>query len=631
MASAVIGALRVNLGIDTAQFTESLKGVRASMANVGKQMQAWGGKLSTYISAPLTIAGGAVAAAAVSMAKDIDELRKAAQISNTGFEDFQRLAYAAKSVGIEGDKLADIFKDVNDRIGDFNQTGGGPMADFFEKIAPKVGITAEAFKNLSGPQSLQLYYDSLVKAGASQQEMTFYLEAMASDATALIPLLKAGGEGFRELGEGAAVISEGQAAGLKAYNDAMRALSEAVKGLTIALASSGIVEYITQMVQWLTSLVQTLSATNPEILKWGVIIGGIAAAIGPVVAALGLFLAAVSAISLPVLGVVAAIAALTAGLIAFWPEISRAYEATVQFAGGVWEQLKRGVENAGQAFTAFKNQVVQVAADIVNAFLALPGKMLEIGGQIIDGLWNGVKARWEAIRGNIASIGTGIAEGVKSALGIHSPSRVMHDVGVNVMQGLGNGMTSLQGKVVGTAAQTADGIRGAFDGIEGVGEGLGQGMESAFSGLGSSIADAISGTKEWRDVALDALRSVASSLISSMNIGGGGGGFFSGLFGSLFKGLVGFSTGGSILPGGTGGIDSQLVMFRKSPNERVDITKPGQSIGGGSLVFAPVINAPNSDAAGLARIERRMDEQARNFGKMVDARTKISNSRKTRG
>ncbi|TDK35196.1 hypothetical protein E2F50_13120 [Rhizobium deserti] len=180
------------------------------------------------------------------------------------------------------------------------------------------------------------------------------------------------------------------------------------------------------------------------------------------------------------------------------------------------------------------------------------------------------------------------------------------------------------------AQSVAGGIRDSFSGIENVGAGVGDGIASAFSNVGSSIADAIKGTKSWRDVALDAISSVASNLISSMDFGGGIGG---GIFKSLLGGLVGFSTGGTILPGGTGGVDSQLVAFRKSPNERVDITKPGQKLtsGGGSLVYAPTIHAPNSDAAGLARLERRMDEQGRNFGKMVDSRNKVSNTRKTRG
>lgn len=40
--------------------------------------------------------------------------------------------------------------------------------------------------------------------------------------------------------------------------------------------------------------------------------------------------------------------------------------------------------------------------------------------------------------------------------------------------------------------------------------------------------------------------------------------------------ISGFATGGSFKVGGSGGIDSQLVQFRASPDETVSITKPGQ-------------------------------------------------------
>ena len=74
------------------------------------------------------------------------------------------------------------------------------MADFFENIAPRVGVTADQFARLSGPEALQLYVSSLERAGVSQQEMTFYLEAMASDTTRLIPLLQNGGAEMTRLG-----------------------------------------------------------------------------------------------------------------------------------------------------------------------------------------------------------------------------------------------------------------------------------------------------------------------------------------------------------------------------------------------------------------------------------------------
>jgi len=134
-------------------------------------------------------------------AKEVENLSR---LSNLTTDEFQRYAAGAKLLGIEQEKLSDIFKDTNDKIGDFLQTGGGPLIDFFENIAPKVGVTADQFRDLSGPKALELYVTSLQKANVSQNEMTFFLEAIASDATALAPLLRDNGEGFKFLGDQAA-------------------------------------------------------------------------------------------------------------------------------------------------------------------------------------------------------------------------------------------------------------------------------------------------------------------------------------------------------------------------------------------------------------------------------------------
>jgi hypothetical protein len=151
-----------------------------------------------------TAAAAALAAAVVAMTRSTimaaNEIDQLSQVANAAPEVFQRWSAASATVGVEQEKLADILKDVNDRVGDFLQTGGGPMADFFENIAPRVGVTADQFARLSGPEALQLYVDSLERAGVSQQEMTFYLEAMASDTTRLIPLLQNGGAEMTRLG-----------------------------------------------------------------------------------------------------------------------------------------------------------------------------------------------------------------------------------------------------------------------------------------------------------------------------------------------------------------------------------------------------------------------------------------------
>jgi len=129
------------------------------------------------------------------------ELTKLSRLSGTSVGQFQEIAFAAKTFGIEQEKLGDILKDTQDKVGDFLATGAGGMADFFENIAPQVGVTAENFRKLNGADALQLYITSLEKANLSQAEMTFYMEAIASDSSALIPLFQNGGKALNEMSE----------------------------------------------------------------------------------------------------------------------------------------------------------------------------------------------------------------------------------------------------------------------------------------------------------------------------------------------------------------------------------------------------------------------------------------------
>jgi lambda family phage tail tape measure protein len=153
------------------------------------------------------------------------EIERLSQVAGIGVERFQELAFAANRVGISQEKLGDIFKDVSDKVGDFIQTGGGGMADFFENIAPQVGVTAEQFRKLNGADALQLYVSSLEKANVSQNEMTFHLEAIASDASYLLPLLQKNGKAMGLLGEEAhslgAVLSAEAIVQAKSLSDNM--------------------------------------------------------------------------------------------------------------------------------------------------------------------------------------------------------------------------------------------------------------------------------------------------------------------------------------------------------------------------------------------------------------------------
>lgn len=195
----VISTLTVDLRANAAKFKDAMQKAQKTASSFGSELRANLNKAFKRMGQAVAGAVAALGAVILKTAAATREIRNLALVAGESVTNFQKMAHGARTYGIEQDKLADILKDTNDKIGDFMQTGGGAMADFFEQIAPKVGITTKAFEGLSGSQALQLYYDSLKKANVSQAEMTFYLEAIASDAKLLEPLLKNNGQGFKDM------------------------------------------------------------------------------------------------------------------------------------------------------------------------------------------------------------------------------------------------------------------------------------------------------------------------------------------------------------------------------------------------------------------------------------------------
>ena len=213
-----------------------LQAVSGAMTRVGETSRAAFDTMrrqATLAAAAIGGVGAAVFALANSTAQDAVQIGRFATLANATAEEFQRMAAAAETVGIENDKLADILKDMNDRVGDFLSTGAGPMADFFENIGPKIGVTIDDFRELSGPEALQLYVSSLERANVSQQEMTFYMEAMASDSTLLLPLLRDNGAEMNRLADSAESVGRILSnETITAANDFSEAMTQARGSLT---------------------------------------------------------------------------------------------------------------------------------------------------------------------------------------------------------------------------------------------------------------------------------------------------------------------------------------------------------------------------------------------------------------
>ncbi|MHA7116383.1 phage tail tape measure protein [Pseudomonas promysalinigenes] len=241
MASKSLGTLTLDVIAQVGGFVAGMDKAERSSAKWRKEVEKSAKAVGTAVGAGVATAVTAFTTMMVSAVNSASEISNLAAVANVSVTDFQKMAVGAKTVGIEQDKLADILKDVNDKVGDFLNTGGGGMADFFEQIAPKVGVTAEQFRNLSGSQALGLYVSSLEKAKVSQSEMTFYLEAIASDATALLPLLRNNSQGFKEYGDAAeaagAVMDETTILAAKQFSNELTVLGTYLGAVKTTLAA----------------------------------------------------------------------------------------------------------------------------------------------------------------------------------------------------------------------------------------------------------------------------------------------------------------------------------------------------------------------------------------------------------
>src|SRR5690606_18389256 len=175
MATRRLGQLTIDLIAKTTGFEQGMDRAARSAdrrsKEIQKRMEAVHRSFDV-VRASVIAVGAVVATATVAWARNFaqsaEEVRNFSNVANAGVEDFQKMAYAAQTVGLGQEKLADQLKDFSEKTGEYLASGGGGMKDFFEQIAPRVGITADAFRDLSGPQALQLYYNTLEKANLNQ-------------------------------------------------------------------------------------------------------------------------------------------------------------------------------------------------------------------------------------------------------------------------------------------------------------------------------------------------------------------------------------------------------------------------------------------------------------------------------
>lgn len=120
------------------------------------------------------------------------------------------------------------------------------------------------------------------------------------------------------------------------------------------------------------------------------------------------------------------------------------------------------VSGVRDKITTLYGYVRAIPGKVKGFFTSLPGSLKAIGGNIIQGLVNGIKGAWGAVTATIDQLIDKIPGPIKSALGIHSPSKVMAEIGKWIVAGLVKGMNSGVKKVQSTSEKLQDLITKAF-------------------------------------------------------------------------------------------------------------------------------------------------------------------------
>lgn len=131
-----------------------------------------------------------------------------------------------------------------------------------------------------------------------------------------------------------------------------------------------------------------------------------------------------------------------------------------ELPGKIWTFLVNVVTSIGEwgsnMLTSAKDGMGKVVNGIVDTFTNLPSKMMDIGKNIVQGIKDGIAKAWEGMTGWIGDLCDSFTDGIRKALDIHSPSRVMMELGAYTGEGFGLGIESTIGSISRQANAIAD-------------------------------------------------------------------------------------------------------------------------------------------------------------------------------
>ncbi|MED1784235.1 phage tail tape measure protein [Brevibacillus fortis] len=141
----------------------------------------------------------------------------------------------------------------------------------------------------------------------------------------------------------------------------------------------------------------------------------------------------------------------------YWDQI-KAFTVAIfvgiwNYLTNTWNNIVTTVANAGTTIW----MKIQSTWNQVTGFLS-GINLFEIGRNIIQGMIDGIGSMATVLMDKMKAIGDGITDKIKTILGIHSPSRVMMDVGFDTGEGLARGIENTQARVAAASTGLADDV-----------------------------------------------------------------------------------------------------------------------------------------------------------------------------
>lgn len=195
-----------------------------------------------------------------------------------------------------------------------------------------------------------------------------------------------------------------------------------------------------------------------------------------------------------------------------WSTTKEAFGNVYDAVTGAFWDIVHFIEGLGGAGSALWNAAFNAGVAVWNAIVSGVGNLWDLAGNLIGDLIGGFKDKFhlDALQGAIEYVAGLIPKWIRDLLDSRSPSRVMYQIGVDVVQGLADGIRKVGPGLVEKAWDKVSGILGiGVDKLKSLGDralNLGGdiigGIRNLFSGGGgNALPTAISlGAERWRNL-----------------------------------------------------------------------------------------------------------------------------------